>query len=368
MGANKRKRLGAGLLAAVLMLSMSGCASDQSSQSTSEYVSGVNMSGSGYRTVEVYSGDFTVPFSGMAMTQCIKTQNLYWESSEDRYGDILVQQGQKVKKGDVLATFEVTSVSEADILSQQLAIQQIDASLAKTSQQYEEAIAKKQESLAKLESYDYQIASLEIEKLQSDYAQQAAEAARQKTLMQESLQELLDQKENNKLVAPFDGSISIITSDYQKGDKVSTSTPIIVIEDLSSLSVVFQNQSMFGKVPYLSKVKLINHRSKVEYAGTVVSCSSVTGSKMDDIVVKPDEPLPAEETTGFYDVEGLLMEKTGVVLVSTEALREEGNSNYVFLLDENNNIQKTYVSVGASAEGVAWISDGLEPGQKVLVD
>ena len=45
-----------------------------------------------------------------------KSENLVWERADDRYLEVLVVQNQDVKKGDVLATFTVESVSEADIL------------------------------------------------------------------------------------------------------------------------------------------------------------------------------------------------------------------------------------------------------------
>lgn len=371
MEVNKRRKLlirGLALILA-LMLGLCGCSSAAKTTSTAEYIQDGQVIGSGYKTTESYLGDFEVRYSDKAQIVCLKQQKLTWNGEGDRYGDLLVQQGQMVKKGDVLATFEVMSVSDADILEKQLAIQEADASLNRAAERYEEAIAKKIESMAKLKSYDYQIASLELEKLRSEYAQQTAEANHQKEMLQEALEELNEKKKDNQLVAPFDGRIQMISRSFQRGNRVDTYETLMVIEDLNSEAIQFMNGSIYGSVPYLSTVTLTDSRTEKTFTGTVVSCKGVTEGA-DAIVIQPDPDadFDMENFIGFLDAEGCLIKKTSVVLLDSLAIKTEGNDYYVFVLTDQNTIQKVYISIGGESGGVTWVTEGLEAGQKVLME
>ena len=368
MGVNKKKTISC-TLAAMLLLTAGGCSREAAYQSTAQYIELGSVTGSGYRTETVYQGDFEISFSTNAQIVCLKQEKLYWENAEDRYGELMVQEGQEVKKGDVLATFEVTSVSDADILEKELAIQNAEASLAKIHTRYQETIANKHESLKGLESYDYQIAKLELEKLKSEYAQQVAESERQAEIMRKSLQELQERKEGGRLLAPFDGRVQSINRSFQKGNKVAAYETLIVLEDTSSRAIYFVNNSAFGTVPYLSTVELYDKWAKKSYTGTVVSCAHVTGQKMDEVIVQPDDTsIMLSDSVGFLEVTGNLVKKSDVVLVSSNAVKKEGTSYYVFVLGENNSMQKVYISVGGENAGVTWVTEGLEPGQIVVLE
>ena len=193
MRMNKRITRLFALLSGVLLV-LSGCSPLTAYESTAEYIESANVKAGAYRTEEVYRGDFQVTYKADAMFHYTKSENLVWESADDRYLEVLVVQNQDVKKGDVLATFTVESVSEADILERQLAIEEANASMSRIVSQYEEAITKKQESMSSLEGTAYQIASLELQQLQSQYARQMAEAQHQVNMQQEALNELQEKK------------------------------------------------------------------------------------------------------------------------------------------------------------------------------
>lgn len=364
---NRKKRI-AGSLIMILMLGLCSCSSSSDSVSTAEYIQSSQSTGGGYQTAEVYEGSFDIEFTSEARVMYNKSQQLTWENGEDRYGEILVQQGQMVKKGDVLATFEVTSVSDSQIMEMQLAIQEAETSLSKTTQRYEEAIAKKQESMAELKDEDYQIAALELQKLRSEYAGQIAQAQYQKSQMQKALDELLEKKADNQLVAPFDGRISYVARNIQKGNKVEAGASIMIIEDLSSRVIVFTNNNYYGSVPYLSKVTLTDRVSKKEYTGTIICCGNVSEGESDNVIIELDTPLGDDWEGMFFEVKGYITQKSKVTLVDKKAIKTERNDSYVFVLTESNAIYKTYVSVGGDNGKDAWITEGLTPGQTVLIE
>lgn len=368
MAPNKKRKIVAGSLALLMMVSISGCTSLSEHENISEYIQSGKVTGNGYKTTEVYTGSFEVAYEADASVSYTKTEGLYWENSQDRYDEILVSNGDMVKKGDVIATFEVTSVSEADILERTLAVEEAESSLSKTIQNYESAIAKKKESMKDLSGYDYQIAQVELNKLKSQYAQQVEEAEYQIANLQEALDELLERKENNQLLAPFDGRIAYVSREFQKGNKVDVGTPIVQINDLDSQVLAFRNSNYQGTVPYLSKVTLTDRTTKEEYTGTVVSCANVTGNANDDVIVQLDTELPEGKENVYFKVDGYIMQKENVTLVASDAIKSEGNDNYVYVLNENNATYKVYVTVGGSSDGVTWIIEGLTAGQTVVIE
>lgn len=368
MGPNKRKRILAGSLALLMMVSTGGCTTLSEHKSTAECIQSGKVTASGYDTAEVYEGSFDVAYEADALVTYTKSQYLYWESSQDRYDEILVSAGDMVKKGDVLATFEVSSISESDILERTLAVQQLQSSLNKTIRSYEESIARKQKNMEGLEGADYQIAQLELKKMKSEYAQRVTESEYQITKQQEALDEMLEEKENKELVAPFDGRVSWIGRDFQKGNKVNAGSPILMIEDLDSQMIAFRNSSYKGTVPYLSKVTLKDRTTEQEYTGTIVSCGNVTGGVNDEVLVKLDTELPEGKENVYFKATGFIMQKEKVTLVDSRAIQTEGTENYVYVLNENNATYKAFVTVGDTSAGVTWIIDGLSPGQAVIVE
>lgn len=368
MAPNKKKRVLAGGIALLMLVTVSGCTSMAQQESTAEYVQSGKVTGRGYETTEVYEGSFEIPYEADATVTYTKSQALYWESSQDRYVELLVTPGDMVEKGDVLATFEVSSISEADILERELAVQEAQTALNRTIRSYEERIAAKKKAMETLEGADYTIAELELAKLKSEYSQRVAEGEHQVGQMQELLSEIRDKKASNELRAPFAGRISGVSREFKEGNKVKTGSPIVTIEDLDSQLLVFRNSNYKGTVPYLSKVTLTDRVSGEEYTGTVVSCANVTGAEMDEVLVELDTELPEGKDNVYFKATGFIANKEKVILVDEQAVKTEGTDSYVHVINDNNATYKAYVTVGDTVGGVTWIIDGVEPGQVVVIE
>lgn len=365
---NKRKKVLACSMALLMMAGLSGCTTLAESESTAEFMQSGKVTDSGYKTTQVYEGSFDIPYETDASVVYTKSESLYWESSQDRYGELLVSAGDMVKKGDVLATFEVSSIGESDILERTVAVQEAQASLNRTIKSYDTLIAAQKESMENLEDYDYQIAELELKKLESEYEQRVTEGERYVAQAQTALNELQERKGNNELLAPFDGRISWVGRDFQKGNKVKVGLPIVEIEDLNSQMLQFRNKNYKGTVPYLSTVNLVDRVSGEEYVGTVVSCGNVTGFTEDDVLVELDTELPEGKDSVYFKATGYIAQKTKVILVDSKAVKTAGTESYVHVLNENNATYRAYVTVGDTVGGVTWIIDGIEPGQTVIIE
>lgn len=373
MASNNIKRWLVVALTGTMLLGSAGCSASSDHKSTSEYIKpedAVNITKvSGFETTEVVEGSFELTYQTDAYVTYTQMQSLYWENSQDRYEEILVSVGDMVKKGDVIATFEGSSSMEADVLERSLAVEEAQTALNKLIKYYDNSIANKTKSMETLTGYDYQIADLELQKLECEYAQRRAESEYQIAKLQESLNEIVEKKNNRQLLAPFDGRIEMVSREFVKGNKVNTGSPIVMISDLSSQALAFRNSNNANDVSYLSEVTLKDRVTGDTYTGKIVSCPNVTGKSGGDVIIELDEELPEGREDVYFKVDGYILQKDSVVMVNQKALEKEGNNQFVYVLNENGARYKIYVTIGKTdTKGNTTIIEGLIPGQKVVVD
>lgn len=373
MASNNIKRWLVAALTGTMLLGSAGCSASSDHKSTSEYIKpedAVNITKvSGFETTEVVEGSFELTYQTDAYVTYTQMQSLYWENSQDRYEEILVSVGDTVKKGDVIATFEGSSSMEADVLERSLAVEEAQTALNKLIKNYDNSIANKTKSMETLTGYDYQIADLELQKLECEYAQRRAESEYQIAKLQESLNEIVEKKNNRQLLAPFDGRIEMVSREFVKGNKVNTGSPIVMISDLSSQALAFRNSNNANDVSYLSEVTLKDRVTGDTYTGKIVSCPNVTGKSGGDVIIELDEELPEGREDVYFKVDGYILQKDSVVMVNQKALEKEGNNQFVYVLNENGARYKIYVTIGKTdTKGNTTIIEGLIPGQQVVVD
>lgn len=369
MKMNKRRILRLGRLALTMIMAVAllgGCSTSASQDTKSEFLAAGTSTSSGYRTTESYSGDFEIDFSVQSKISYRKMDYLYWPYGSDHYDEMNVSVNQTVKAGDVLATF-TTGVSDADILEAELAVTQAQSSLSSLTSSYQQQISRCRSQLGSLSGYEYNAVSLEISRLEAQYNSDCCAAVRSIEQAEQNLEELQQRRSSVTLTAPYDGVILSVTQDYRQGDSVNVNDPVVVIGDISSRAVLFTNSSLFGKVPYLSKVTLTDFRTDKQYAGTVVSCSSVTGDAEDNVVVEVDGELGEEDLIGAIRIDGVLLKKEKVVLVESAAVQTEGTSHYVLKLTDRGAVNKTYVDIGGKNGTVTWITEGVEPGETLIL-
>ena len=365
-------------LICLLILSMAllivGCGASGSSGSAAEYrISGSSTSTSqeqtnsllqaGYDVVEAYRGDYIVEFKTSGFATYMNYAYLSWDNYDDRYDEVLVKMGQSVKKGDVLATFEVTSVSEADIMAANLSVEETRERIGRIQEQYEAQIAGQNEALAGKSGSEYDIASLQLAQTKNEYAQQLSAAQHQLEQQQKQLTDLLKRRDDNKLVAPFDGVVIMVSRDFRKGDRVDAGT-LITVGDSSSRVISVPDQST-APIPYLAEVEVTAKNNNTTVKGTVISCPSIGGGGA--VLIKPEGGITDEMADVYYEVQGVSVTQKDVLLLSSSAIRKEGERYYVNVLGEGGIVIKVYVNIAATQNGVSWISDGLEEGQQVVV-
>ena len=360
-----------------ILLNVSGCVELSTFTSTDEYIPSEEMIEQAdvleYQTAEVYEDTFTLDFQEAATIKYTITRELYWENPQDLYGELLVAKGDYVKKGDVLATFVSSQNDEIAILERELSVEQARASLNQVIQTYENLIAAQKENLTRLTGEEYELAYMKLEEMEYEYAYRLLEGEHRVAMQQEALDEVLKTQETKELVAPFDGKIVSVSSAFQTGYKIGNGVPIIKISDVESRRMVLKETRITKQANYLSPVTITDPYTKETYNGTIVSCPEVTGQEQSSTMIRLDDELQEEQEGVEYLVSGCIYHKEKATLVDSHAVKTEtlmsGNKvSYVYVLNENNAKYKVCVKVGAVFNNVTWIIEGLEPGQRVIVE
>lgn len=371
MAKYKRKHRCLLMMAIILVMLMSGCGTTTQYESSAQRIPAEDVAeeriDDTYETVRVYEDSFRIEFQTEATVEYTLSRELYWQETGDTYGQLLVSKGDIVKKGDVLATFYGSEDDELEVLEASIAVQEAQNSLNQTRQTYDELISAKQKSIANLSGEEYEIACLELSEMELEYEKRVLDGQYRITTMQKNLSRIQEEKGNKELVAPYDGKISMVSRSFKEGTFVDAQTPIVEIYDLDSRVLALKGGSFTSEVNYLSQVELSDPETQEKYTGTIVSCPQVTGSSGSKVIVRMNDEFPDGKDEIDFQVKGVLIDEKKATLVESRAIQSGANRNYVYVMGENHAKYKVYVTVAKSHNNITWISEGIVPGQIVLV-
>ncbi len=277
--------------------------------------------------------------------------------------DVRAQNGAEVKAGDVLVTYDTRSL-EATLAKDQ-------ASLAKDQSIYDNAKI----TLDRAMNLGEKGASTQQTTDNAKAALQQAEAA----LALDRAQIEADQValSNAQIVAPYDGKIGVIS--VSKGAYVAAGTAVGTIVDNKNVYAVFtlSEADLMIARDALNKKELSvniqptnasdgtqNFNIPVSFIDNSVDQSSGTfrlWAAFDNSakVFWPGESINATATIGIAH---------NLMLVPNVAVAPQQNGPAVFVVGDDNKAQNRVVKVAFRSNGMAGITDGLKPGEKVVVE
>jgi RND family efflux transporter MFP subunit len=256
---------------------------------------------------------------------------------------ILVKEGQKVSKGQLLATLD------SDVIDN--SVLQLDTQLALATTTFERQ--------ARL--WEQNIGS-EIQYLQ---------AKAQKEGLENSVKSLKAQARKMKIIAPFSGIIDQI---YAKtGELTSPQKPFLKLVNLNKVYVESEvTETYLNSIKKDTKV-LLNFRSigtsveaSVSQVGNFINPSN-RSFKMRIDLKNPNNELKANL---LADIKINDFEANGTVIPTRLVQRDRDNKTFVYTIEpkENNHkVIKTYVTEVMNYDNQSYISDGLVP-NSILVD
>lgn len=256
---------------------------------------------------------------------------------------ILVKEGQKVSKGQLLATLD------SDVIDN--SVLQLDTQLALATTTFERQ--------ARL--WEQNIGS-EIQYLQ---------AKAQKEGLENSVKSLKAQARKMKIIAPFSG---IIDQFYAKtGELTSPQKPFLKLVNLNKVYVESEvTETYLNSIKKDTKV-LLNFRSigtsveaSVSQVGNFINPSN-RSFKMRIDLKNPNNELKANL---LADIKINDFKANGTVIPTRLVQRDRDNKTFVYTIEpkENNHkVIKTYVTEVMNYDNQSYISDGLVP-NSILVD
>jgi RND family efflux transporter MFP subunit len=336
-------------------------------------------------TVSVQTGraaDATVVATGYLES---RRQAMIGARAPGRIEVLNVEEGSRVKKGEVLAALEhadldaALAATKAELSRTQAEIAEQHVEIDRTRREYERAV-KVQPTRAMTEAefdqakFQHQAAVARLESLKAAVGLAAAR-----------VREAEQVKENMFVRAPFDGTV--ISKDAEVGESIlpggmgesSGRGSVVTIADLERLEVDCDvKEDYIGRIvvgrPAEVAVDAVPNR---RYKGRVRKIIPMGDRARATIKVKV-EILDAEERL-FPEMSGtvyFLPDETEMPAVAaerrifcpTDAVVESDERSHVWTVDDEDRIQRVDVKIGGTNDGRTEILDGLEGGERVVVD
>jgi len=260
-------------------------------------------------TAKVSKMDLVVKVSGTGSVSPVNQATIK-SSDSGKIKSISFKEGQKVKKGDVLVTFEQEDMS-SQVRKSELQIQQKQMDYDALKQKFMQAAEEERETMKtqiEQKKLDIELAQLDLKELQTK------------------------QKETADVVAPIDGTI--VTSDIHVSDQVSPNTVLAEMTDYDHLESVVQIDELdIGKVKVGQSVEMtLDAVANQVVQGKVTSVSqegtSQNGVANFDVSIALDKS-EAIKVGMSLQADIIVEKKENALVVPIEAVHQFGGKSYV---------------------------------------
>lgn len=255
--------------------------------------------------------------------------------------EILFEEGQAVGEGDVLVKLDDLE-QVADLAAAQAALVDSEASYRRSSELFKNNVVAKSQLL-------------------QDEAKKVADEA----MVSVAQKRLAD----TVVRAPFAGRIGLRRISI--GSLVDQDTVITTLDDTHIVKVDFDLPEI-----YLSRIepglKVLAHSAAFpdhEFAGAVSSVDTRVDPVSRTVRVRSEMPNPdGHLRPGMFLTVTLLNDTIEALLIPERALIPERSIQYVYVVGENEIVEKRTVQIGRRRPGEVEILSGLSAGERVIVD
>lgn len=308
----------------------------------------------------VQRGDLRLAESVICTYVPVQTETLSFVVSGILYDEIFVSAGDSVKKGQLLAQLDISTIQQ-EIEDCRLQLQKIDLQLEGLEE--DRALELQRQKLLNADEAT-------IKQINDSYDLQAQTLQDDRVIAQMLLDECNEKISARQLRAKFDGMVTYVRS-IKPGDRSAAGARVITIED--SASSIFQAETKnWSKVilgnPYVITVK------DAPYEAVAVSENElgIPVTERQEGVTAPiyfkltDATVQLEDgDRGMLDL--VLEIRENVLMVPEKAVAKSKGKTIVYYQDENGlKVYKT-VEIGLTANGMTEIVSGLAEGDCVIV-
>lgn len=320
-----------------------------------------------YKTAEVKASEYIKTNSGKLSLVYPMQAKITCSVSNAKLEKVFVTEGKEVKKGEILATLKIEedSVRRKELeLQLKRAMEEYDLEIAKKEAAIEAAVINAQE----LSFSQLRIAELNIEKQRIALEKYIYLTEKQIEKIRDNIEEMDEIQKNGELVAPMDGVVKTITS-RRIGDWLNKGE--VIVSMYSTDYYLLKAADIGEKLRYNMNVTVEtgSSGSRRTYPAKVISSPNILPStvlqtyaliQLDDSV----EPINFVKKATFS---GNVQELYEIPAIDKNAIRRDNSKYYVYIL-EDGMVKTRYIKVGPSDGNVTWILDGVDLGQKVILD
>lgn len=267
---------------------------------------------------------------------------------------VAVEEGERVKKGDVLIRFD-TKMLDRDISLTGTRIEQIELRMANARKDFERL-----EKIYKEEGVS--------EKIYDDALFAYEDAIKEKQATEDTLGKLLLQKERSVIQAPFDGIV--LTKDTDIGGWVSQGDKLVGIGSSADLFVkapIAENLLRFVRMG--ERVPVVINAFDREVVGTLVNIDPVADVKTKNVFLKiniPHQPLIAENMSATVHVSA--GPKQTLSIVKRAALVKNQGKDFVYTVKDGKAVILPVNIVAYLGDEVGVDTPHIVPGMDVVVE
>ncbi len=300
--------------------------------------------------------------------------------------DIRKKEGDRVIKGEILAVLDGNEVL-TQISAVQDNVDSIKNVVEEADDYYDQAVDEAKAALKKYEK-EYDVLKktdasedeLDIAKKGVKQAEEAVKSAKKMGDLQvqstetnlvsaEGQLKIAQNQANNRYIkAPYSG---IITSkNINIGSLASLSQPVFSIAKSEKKEInIAVSEDLVEFLSNGQKVKIYSDDGQKNFEGEIISISPMT----DKITRKSLVEIAIEENVNFRLGEFVKVfietqKKKNILTISQKSLVKEYYDNFVFVVGENNIVQKKKVKIGFVGNNKVEIISGISEGEKVVVE
>ncbi|SFP44334.1 RND family efflux transporter, MFP subunit [Oscillibacter sp. PC13] len=366
----KHKRISAALLAMILILGLTACGS--SGEETEEAPAGTAV-----QVTEVLSDTISTE-NKVSGKVAADNESTIMVATSAKCTAVYAQAGDTVSAGDVICTLDLGST----LASYNAA--NIGYNSAVQSYQDQAAVFDSQISLYQKNVNDLKAlfeigAASQIEIDQAELQLQSAIATRNSTLAQleagmqsskSSLEQLSTALENvdsaGNVIAPISGTL--VTMNAVEGSFTSNAMPVAVIDGADQMKVtVSVSEALIPKLSIGDSADVSVSAANETFTATIRSVEQAANvqTKLYTVVLTVPSTASGLLSGMFADVTFHTDTSVGTIVVPTEAILTSGETQYVFVVEENT-AKYVEVTTGLTGNGVTEITSGLTAGQQLV--
>lgn len=280
--------------------------------------------------------------------------------------EIRVREGDRVQRGQVLAVIDDSqpraavdrAIAADNAAQQQLAAAESDLSLAEsTFRRYQTLYERRSVSPQEFDEIKNRQASALSRR---DLAR--AEQAQAKALLAQAHTSL----DYSRIRAPFDGVVTEKKADA--GTLASPGVPVLTVEDVRSYRL--ETTINENNLRYLRKGQqvpvTIDALGDAPLAGSVAQIVPAGDPSSRSFVVKIDLPADPRLRSGLFGRAQFSRGQRPSLLIPRSAVRERGQLQGVFVVDQNRVAELRYITLGKWSRDSVEVLAGLQSGERLV--